>query len=388
MPYYDSPHPNYHNDKDDYYKLKNPIVALILTLLLGPVGLFYVTFSGGILLIIIAIFTKWAFVKSACWAVSIIWAAIATNRPLMNRFEQFVGKKTFYQQDLPLYPIDDPFEIADEDPRYINRLNRKPPHSRHFFRFFQINDAVHSGLSPDYSPFFNTVVRPDINVLQDVQDINAGHGTIPQDHKEQIKKLKVQEFVYYGIALCFTLPVLIMGITAFLLIFATSIVAFLIIRPFKAYIAIEALEFESRQTEWSINGRVYGEQLNELGQNVLYPKRGEGFYTLTGLEYLQLYALQLSKGNTEKSTILYQNLVKGILQNRTALHYQIQEELKEEANQETYRKINIYGIKFLAVFLPKWVKNKNLNTLVNDPHSKIVSIYDECCQKIALEGFI
>ncbi len=389
MPYYTPPQSNYHDNKDGDYKSKNPIVALILTLLLGPIGLFYITFQGGILLIIIMGLMESALIKSACWAVSILWAAMATNRPLMNRFEQFIGKKAFYQQDLPLYPLD-PHEIADVDegPLYMNRLNRKPPHSRHFFRFFQINEAVHSGLTSDYSPFFNTVVRPDINVLKDVQDINAGLGTIPQDQIEQMKKLKIQEFIYYGIALCFTLPFLIMGIKVFLLMFVTSIIAFLIIRPFKAYMAIEALEFEARQTEWFINNRVYGEQLNEVGQNVLYPKRGEGFYTLTGLDYLKLYALQCHKGDTEKSAILYQNLVKGILQNRNATNHHIREELKDEMNKEVYRKINAYGVKFLTFFFPKWAKNKNLNNLVHDPISKIVAIYDECCHTIALEDFI
>jgi hypothetical protein len=389
MSKYNAQQRNYQREIYDDEKPKDPIVALILTFLLGPLGLCYVTTSGGIFLIMIIIFTKWSFVKASCWAVAIIWAAIATNRHLMNKFEQFIGKKSFYQQDLPLYPLDSlEIDDVDEGHRYRKNLNRKDPHSRHFFMFFRVNDEIHSGLSPDYSPFFNTVIRPDIDVWKDVQDINTGNGTIPKDHIAEIKKLRNREFIYYGIVLCFTLPFLVVGSKEFLLIFVTSIITLLLIRPFKASLTIEALEFEDRQTEWLINGRVYGEQLNELGQNVLYPKRGEGFYALTGLEYLQLYTLQFYKGDKVKSDILFQNLVKGVLQNQHEANDYIRQELRDETNKETYRNIRFYGVKFLEVLAPKWVKNKNLYNLANDPSSKIEAIYDECCSKISFERFI
>lgn len=383
MAHYNPQQPNYQRDIYDDEKLKDPIIALILTILLGPLGLCYVTVPGGFLLMLIMLSKKFVLLKSSCWAVSIIWAVIATNRPLKTKFAQFIGRVSYQEQDLPLYPLeqdDIPFEGEQS-------LNRKAPHTRHFFAYIR-NEVSYKGLKPNYSPFFNTVIRPDIDVENDIHGINEGHGMIPTDHIETVKKLRNREFVYYSIALCLTLPFLMVDKMAFLLIFVTSILALLIIRPFKSYVAIEALEFQANQTEWLIHGRVYGEQLNEIGDTVLYPKRGEGFYPLTGLEYLKLYTLQFHKGNTEKSETLFHNLVKGHLQNRNPASHYIKEEMKDKANEETYRKIGFYAIKLLAVFAPNWVKKNNIYNLVEDPQRKIEAIYDECCRNMPFDSFI
>ncbi|MFM9785709.1 hypothetical protein, partial [Streptomyces scabiei] len=60
---------------------------------------------------------------------------------------------------------------------------------------------------------------------------------------------------------------------------------------------IKQLTYDSNQVEWLINGRVYGEHMNEAEEMVLYPKRGQGFYVLKPLEYLKLYTLQFQNGD-------------------------------------------------------------------------------------------
>jgi hypothetical protein len=302
---------------------------------------------------------------------------------LKTKFDQLVGRASYQEPNLPPYPSEQTDIFAEEG----EGLNRKAPHTRHFFAY-NTYGVVHTGLKPDYSPFFNTVIRPDINVEKDIQDINQGHGTLPNDHVETLKKLRNKEFVHYGVTLCFTLPFLLAGKTAFLLIFAISFLTLLIVRPFKAYAAIEAIEFEANQTEWLVNGRVYGEHLNASGQRVLYPKRGEGFYTLTGLAYIKLYTLQFHKGDTEKSDILFQNLLRGYLQNHHPASHHVKEEIKENANEETYRKIRFYVMKAVAVFAPKWVEKKNLYDSQEDPQVRIRHIYDECNRVIPFDFFI
>jgi hypothetical protein len=384
MAHYNPRHRDYQHDKYEEEKVKNPITALILTLLFGPIGLFYVTALGGCCLTLVVIFFKdFQMLTVYSWPVSVIWAVIATNRPLKTKFEQMMGSASYQEQDLPLYPLEQTDTFAEEN----QGLNRKAPHTRHFFAY-NTYGVVHTGLKPDYSPFFNTVIRPDIDVAKDIEDINNGHGVIPKDHLETIKKFRNREFIQYGIALLFTLPFIKLGIAGFLVIFVTFFFTLLIVRPFKSYAAIEALEFEANKTEWLVNGRVYGEQFNEIGQNVLYPKRGDGFYPLTGLDYLTLYALQFHKGNTEKSDTLYQNLLKGYVQYHHPASRHVKEEMQDRANAETNRTIGVYAIKLLTVFAPKWVKKKKMNKIVEDPQLKIRKIYDECSQIMPLDLFI
>jgi len=58
-------------------------VTILLTILFGPLGMFYSTILGGIIMltlsVIVAIFTL-GFGLIFTWPICIIWAAVATNR--------------------------------------------------------------------------------------------------------------------------------------------------------------------------------------------------------------------------------------------------------------------------------------------------------------------
>jgi len=57
-------------------------VTILLTILFGPLGMFYSTIQGAVIMIIVsglvAIFTL-GLGLIICWPICIIWAAIATN---------------------------------------------------------------------------------------------------------------------------------------------------------------------------------------------------------------------------------------------------------------------------------------------------------------------
>ncbi|MCE5388774.1 MAG: hypothetical protein K0041_09380, partial [Acidithiobacillus sp.] len=68
---------------------KNMAVGLLLTFLFGPLGLFYVSVVGGIILTLLAIiitiigvltFGFGFFFLPVIWVVSIVWAAVAIDR--------------------------------------------------------------------------------------------------------------------------------------------------------------------------------------------------------------------------------------------------------------------------------------------------------------------
>lgn len=69
---------------------KNPGTALILTALFGPLGMFYTTIKGGIVMMIInllLVFPTIGLITVVTWPIQMIWAYRATvnyNRKLME----------------------------------------------------------------------------------------------------------------------------------------------------------------------------------------------------------------------------------------------------------------------------------------------------------------
>jgi hypothetical protein len=203
----------------------------------------------------------------------------------------------------------------------LQGLKRKEPNARHFF-MYRLNGQVYSGLKPDYLQNYNTVIRPDIDVASEVRAINQGIITAPQPiSRAEINQVRfVQSALIIGMILIslfwfkpwslgpgnFHAGRLLGGVVIFGLIMLHE-------RMGKR---ISKYQSDENQIEWEINGRVYGEHRNENGENVLYPKRGDGFYTLSPLEYLKLYTLQLQNGDLLKSDVLFQNLRKALVQER------------------------------------------------------------------------
>lgn len=69
---------------------KNPGTALILTALFGPLGMFYTTIKGGIIMMIInllLIFPTIGLITVITWPIQMVWsyrAAVNYNRKLME----------------------------------------------------------------------------------------------------------------------------------------------------------------------------------------------------------------------------------------------------------------------------------------------------------------
>ena len=61
---------------------KSMAVAIILTILFGPLGMLYSTIMGGVIMLgvslLVAFFTL-GFGLAITWPICVIWAAIATN---------------------------------------------------------------------------------------------------------------------------------------------------------------------------------------------------------------------------------------------------------------------------------------------------------------------
>lgn len=61
---------------------KNPGLAIVLTLLLGPLGLFYASFAGAILMLavtcVVGIVTR-SYGVFLSWPVCMVWALVATT---------------------------------------------------------------------------------------------------------------------------------------------------------------------------------------------------------------------------------------------------------------------------------------------------------------------
>ena len=74
-------------------KDKSVTVAIILTVLLGPLGLFYATAWGAVALILLAaagVVPTMGFVLLFVWPASVAWAAIASSR----KHHDFVSEQT------------------------------------------------------------------------------------------------------------------------------------------------------------------------------------------------------------------------------------------------------------------------------------------------------
>lgn len=64
-------------------KDKSVVLALVLTLFFGPLGLFYVSVWGAVALIVVVaagVVPTLGFVLIFVWPASMVWAAIAANR--------------------------------------------------------------------------------------------------------------------------------------------------------------------------------------------------------------------------------------------------------------------------------------------------------------------
>ena len=204
------------------------------------------------------------------------------------------------------------------------KIERKSPNARHFFKY-TYKGELRSGLQPEHIKKSNTVIRPDIDVRNDVKAINDGMASDPKDFNY---KFEIMKLYFYGFLLSILLPMVLISFFIFALIISLSSFIFvLIILLFSLTLGIISyhqipsmnqkieqkitqLQYEKDRTEWFVNGRVYGEHKNEEGEDVLYPKRGDGFYALTPLEYLKLYTLQYHNGDREKSETLFQSLRK------------------------------------------------------------------------------
>ena len=71
-------------------KDKSVFLALVLTFFFGPLGLFYASASGALVLIVLAaacVVPTLGYVLIFVWPASMVWAAIAAN----NRHNAFAG---------------------------------------------------------------------------------------------------------------------------------------------------------------------------------------------------------------------------------------------------------------------------------------------------------
>jgi hypothetical protein len=62
---------------------KSVVLSIILTVLLGPLGVFYSTVPGGIIMVIAALiigFVTLGFGLPLIWIISIIWGAVAVTQ--------------------------------------------------------------------------------------------------------------------------------------------------------------------------------------------------------------------------------------------------------------------------------------------------------------------
>jgi hypothetical protein len=204
----------------------------------------------------------------------------------------------------------------------IQGLKRKSPNARHRFAY-RYNGEVYSGLKPDYVQHINTIIRPDIDVEQDVQDINEGKAIVP-DYEGEINILKKIEYKKYH---CIAFVILFTCVVAFIssrlgvivpfsayAIYSFAVIGILGVYMKRPFISpeISVIQKYSIEPEWLVNGRVYGEHQNPEGEAVLYPKRGKGFYRLESLHYIKLYTLIFHKGDDLKSSALHETLSKSL----------------------------------------------------------------------------
>ena len=62
-------------------KTKSRLVSFILTVLLGPLGLFYSSAAGAVILIVLAVVTLPTVVGPfVCWGLAVLWGDTAAHR--------------------------------------------------------------------------------------------------------------------------------------------------------------------------------------------------------------------------------------------------------------------------------------------------------------------
>lgn len=137
------------------------------------------------------------------------------------------------------------------------------------------------------------------------------------------------------------------------------------------------------ETEWRVNGRVYGEHLNQDNIPVLYPKRARDFYPLSPMEYRTLIAYQTAQGDRKQ--------VRQCLKVWRTKPIVVEEDARLFARQNSnlLRRLGIFlfriTVSLLAIVLElfgKPTKNKFLNVLAQRLKIQGINrtywIYQEC----------
>ena len=145
------------------------------------------------------------------------------------------------------------------------------------------------------------------------------------------------------------------------------------------------------ETEWRVNGRVYGEHLNQDNIPVLYPKRARDFYPLSPIEYRTLSAYQTAQGDRKK--------VRQLLKVWRTKPVVVEEDARLFARQNSnlLRRLGIFSfritVSLLAMFLGLLGKPTNNNLLNASAQwlkiqgiNRTFWIYQEC--EIALKRLV
>lgn len=145
------------------------------------------------------------------------------------------------------------------------------------------------------------------------------------------------------------------------------------------------------ETEWQVNGRVYGEHPNHENIPVLYPKRGRDFYPLEPMEYRTLIAYQTAQGDRKQ--------VKQLLKVWRTKPLVIEDDrgLFSRQNSNLLRRLIILLLRIIASmlaifleFLERLINSKTLNALTRwlkiQGVNRVFWIHQEC--EVALKQLI
>ncbi|MBD2207766.1 hypothetical protein [Calothrix sp. FACHB-1219] len=145
------------------------------------------------------------------------------------------------------------------------------------------------------------------------------------------------------------------------------------------------------ETEWQVNGRVYGEHPNHENIPVLYPKRGRDFYPLEPMEYRTLIAYQTAQGDRKQ--------VKQLLKVWRTKPLVIEDDrgLFSRQNSNLLRRLIILLLRIIASmlaifleFLERLINSKTLNAITRwlkiQGVNRVFWIHQEC--EVALKQLI
>ncbi|MFL9458121.1 hypothetical protein AB0758_44750 [Tolypothrix bouteillei VB521301_2] len=145
------------------------------------------------------------------------------------------------------------------------------------------------------------------------------------------------------------------------------------------------------ETEWQVNGRVYGEHPNHENIPVLYPKRARDFYPLEPMEYRTLIAYQTAQGDRKQ--------VKQLLKVWRTKPLVIEDDrgLFSRQNSNLLRRLIILLFRIIASmlaifleFLERLINSKTLNALTRwlkiQGVNRVFWIHQEC--EVALKQLI